>query len=604
MRRKNYLILLGLLVLALPGKLLAQTLIPMPAHSSLYTGSARGFWFVAPANFTITGLMVPLEAGTGLQYIQVMKCHDPFPVAFGSQSSNFNNLAYIAGAPSGVIQTVSIPILAGDTIGILGTAGTGNSYSGSLAITTTILGFPVNLQRFGYQGNINVVQAPMYWGEPYASIGQISRVNVYYGTPTPVAPNCIAAPLTPLNNSTTACSGSTLLRWNKSAGATGYDVYFNSGTGTPTTIVSTNQPDTFYNATTVIGPYVWKIVPKNSVGPATGCATFNFTTVAGITPTAVVSVNPNDTICSGLTTVFMAAITNGGTTPVYQWKKNNVNVGTNSPSYTDNALVDGDIVKVQLTSNAVGCLSTPLVTSNSITMTVLPSPVTSVTTIGNTEFCSGGTVTFSATPGATAYQWRQNGVDIAGATNQTFTATYSGSYTVFAASSSNCGAVSQPVIITVHPTPVPIINRIGNDLITASFYTSYQWYRDFVMVPSSGNANIYTFSRDGFYQVYVTDTNGCGGYSAYAPVNSLTVGNTNGAADISIFPNPANSQVYISGIAAANITITNTQGQVVMRREHTNTIDISPLANGVYLLQIADARNVVLKREKLVKTNQ
>src|SRR4051812_20722426 len=58
-----------ILLQAFCGSTYAQTLLPIPAHSSIYSGLVRGYWFTAPTNFTITGLKVCMEAGTGLQYI-------------------------------------------------------------------------------------------------------------------------------------------------------------------------------------------------------------------------------------------------------------------------------------------------------------------------------------------------------------------------------------------------------------------------------------------------------------------------------------------------------------------------------------------------------
>lgn len=157
----------------------AQTMMPLPAHSSVYTGSARGFWFVTPSAIVITGLRVSSEAGTGTQAIQVVKILDPMPIAFTAQSSNFTNLFYTNTGANGQIIPVNIPLDADDTIGILGTAGTSNSYSSSYYVSS-ILGQNVSIQRFGYQGNINASAAPSIWGVSYEEAGSISRVEVYY----------------------------------------------------------------------------------------------------------------------------------------------------------------------------------------------------------------------------------------------------------------------------------------------------------------------------------------------------------------------------------------------------------------------------------------
>jgi hypothetical protein len=161
----------------------SQTQMPLPAHSQAYNGIyARGYWFIAPMNFTITGLMVAPEAGTGLQYIHVMKCTGTFPIAASAPgSSAFTTLAYISGAPNNVIQPVSISVQQGDQIGILGTVtGICNSYAGSAIVTSTIGTQSGYLNRFGYQGNIETGPALGYWGQGDGTSGQIGRVFMYY----------------------------------------------------------------------------------------------------------------------------------------------------------------------------------------------------------------------------------------------------------------------------------------------------------------------------------------------------------------------------------------------------------------------------------------
>ena len=72
---------------------------------------------------------------------------------------------------------------------------------------------------------------------------------------------------------------------------------------------------------------------------------------------------------------FTAAAVNGGSAPFYQWKVNNVNVGTNDSVYTYFPL-DGDIVKCQVTSNATCVGGNPAMSNQMIMIANTSLPVT------------------------------------------------------------------------------------------------------------------------------------------------------------------------------------------------------------------------------------
>jgi len=74
-------------------------------------------------------------------------------------------------------------------------------------------------------------------------------------------------------------------------------------------------------------------------------------------------------ICVGTSVTFTASPTNGGAGPSYQWKKNGVNIGTNSTTYTSSSLSNNDIISCVMTSNA-SCANPTAATSNSITNSV------------------------------------------------------------------------------------------------------------------------------------------------------------------------------------------------------------------------------------------
>jgi hypothetical protein len=60
------------------------------------------------------------------------------------------------------------------------------------------------------------------------------------------------------------------------------------------------------------------------------------------------------------------------------------------------------------------------------------------------------------------------------------------------------------------------------------------------------------------------------------------------ALQINVYPNPAKDRVVIEGIEAAEVNAYNALGQVVKTVRGTNEIDLSGLAEGVYLVRITD----------------
>lgn len=64
---------------------------------------------------------------------------------------------------------------------------------------------------------------------------------------------------------------------------------------------------------------------------------------------------------------LVKAINGPNPQPTYQWTKNNLPVGSNSPSYTDNSLANGDAIKCTI-SNGIDCVFNGSLMSNTISM--------------------------------------------------------------------------------------------------------------------------------------------------------------------------------------------------------------------------------------------
>jgi hypothetical protein len=193
--------------------------------------------------------------------------------------------------------------------------------------------------------------------------------------------------------------------------------------------VNTGANSPTFSSTTLANGNVVTCVLTSSATCTTGSpATSNAITmtVTASAPVSVsVSASPSTTICAGTTVTFTATPTNGGGAPVYQWKRNGVNVGISSTTYSNSALANGDVITCVLTSNAV-CASGSPATSAGVTMTVNPNLPVSVSIAASPagSVCAGSSVAFTATPvngGTTpAYQWKVNGVN-AGSSSATYT---------------------------------------------------------------------------------------------------------------------------------------------------------------------------------------
>lgn len=113
---------------------------------------------------------------------------------------------------------------------------------------------------------------------------------------------------------------------------------------------------------------------KDTLVNSGGCdsiITLNLEVLNSVLPSVSITSNKGLSFCNEGQVTFLSTVTNGGSAPTYQWKKNGNDVGSGLSSYSPNVstLNTGDIISCVLSSSAL-CSSPSQVTSNSLSLTI------------------------------------------------------------------------------------------------------------------------------------------------------------------------------------------------------------------------------------------
>jgi hypothetical protein len=257
---------------------------------------------------------------------------------------------------------------------------------------------------------------------------------------------------------------------------------------------------------TVSGTLVYTFTATSSYCYTTGTTT---ATVVPL-PTGYVFTPATPTICNGSsTTVNVSA--NAAPPPSYAWTPVGGLSCTGCASPVANPT---STTTYTVTATSQGCSS-----SSTVTVTVNPIPASAtITPSGAVSFCQGSSQLLSANVVAgMTYQWFIYGNPITGATNNTYTATTSGNYTVQLTNSNNCSLMSAITTVTATPAPTATASTNGPTTVcqgstvniygTAGAGLSYQWQQNGGAIGGATNAS-YAASTSGTYNVIVSQ-NGC-----------------------------------------------------------------------------------------------
>ncbi|MFN4249083.1 MAG: T9SS type A sorting domain-containing protein, partial [Flavipsychrobacter sp.] len=395
--------------------------------------------------------------------------------------------------------------------------------------------------------------------------------------------------------------------------------------------VGTNS-STYTTTTLNNGDIVNCVLISNAPCPSPGSATSNSLTMTVnplATPTISISSNFGTQACQNTPVIFTAVITNGGSTPIYQWRRNGNPVGTNSPTYTAPSLNTGDVITCILASSAT-CATPSSVTSNSLTMTINPVGKASIgaTASPDSLLCvpaPAGVLFYSnyTNGGSTpAFQWIVNGTDVPGANNATFFTTSLKDLDVVTcrfSSSALCvfPEVSAPITMHAYPRLAVSVNitmtNVGPNTTQFTALISnggtapkIQWLRNEKPVP--GETNL-TYTASGLtssdrISVEVISNAICATPQQLTS-NFVTV--TTGIHNVEhagmkfgLYPNPVSTdKLYLTSDKTLNgesvVRLINKLGQLVSEYKVTivtgapTEIVIGDIAAGTYYLQVINA---------------
>jgi sugar lactone lactonase YvrE len=287
-------------------------------------------------------------------------------------------------------------------------------------------------------------------------------------------------------------------------------------------------------------------------------------------PPPAITVQPQGTtVIDGQTATFQVVATGPGLQ--FAWRRNGVPIaGAGSSTYmtppTVHATDDGAQYSVTV-SNASGSL-----TSANATLSVTPIPVTIGSQPQAVAVADGGAASYSVTASGTApitYQWRRNGVNVAGATGSTYVtpplvlAVDNGAqYSVVvsnpagSATSAAAGLVIDPVLaqITSNPSAVTVpdgAQAIFSVVARGTAPLSYQWLRSGTPIAGATSSDLALTASfaDSGTQIAVRITN---------PAGSVTSGTAVLTVDPlapSISAQPQDSTVARGGTASFSIAV-------------------------------------------------
>ena len=320
------------------------------------------------------------------------------------------------------------------------------------------------------------------------------------------------------------------------------------------------------------------------------------------------------TVCVASTTVFADAAPGG------VWSVTNPSLATiNTVGVVSGLAVGVDTIVYTVTNSC----ATNFVTA---TLTVNPLPFAG-TISGARSLCvsTGSSYTASVTGGVWSLTNGTGSITATGIVTGLTGITGPVNDTVLYSVTNSCGTAVASYEVTINPLPfagtitglhthvcegdsIILINPTG---LQVGVWASSNTGAATVSLGYGDSVTVYGGSTPGTTVISYTFTNYCGTATDTISIIDRPTGHcedgvaiqTAPTGEISIYPNPAVSVLHIDAPVKVNIAVMSADGKIITKQNDVTDIDVSNLANGLYMIMIYDQDNALLKTSKFIKAN-
>jgi hypothetical protein len=218
-----------------------------------------------------------------------------------------------------------------------------------------------------------------------------------------------------------------------------------------------------------------------------------------------------------------------------------------------------------------------------------------------TSLCPGDVAIISANNAYTSYTWSNL------ETTPSISVSQVGTYSLTVADANGCIGESNTIELTPGDFPIAGFTHSQDDGYIVNFENTsingvtFEW--TFIPGNTSTQENPqFTYPFDGFYNVTLIVSNGCGSDTINTTIEvfKLSVHNLEGMAGFNVYPNPVENIIFIEGkkegMESTLISIFDAQGRLTYQEQfqsmnnNIKTIDFSMYSCGIYFISLQNSK--------------